>query len=79
MVRTVRIIEDIEGHYETQEGEYGKLYRWRPRSVVVECDCGKRTVHKRTSLIASMEACECGAEQAARVQEDLGGRLRVRR
>ena len=75
----MRIIEDIEGHYETQEGEYGKVvYKWRPQSVVVECGCGKRTTHKRTSLITSVEACECGTERAARIQEDLSGRLRAR-
>ncbi len=76
----MKIIEHIEGHYETREGEYGTvLYKWCPQSVVVECGCGKRATHKRTTFTTSVEACECGAEQAARIQEDLSGRLRVRR
>ena len=76
----MRIIEDIEGHYETQEGEYGKVvYKWRSQSIVVECSCGKRTTHNRTTFITFVEACECGAEQATRIQEDLSGRLHVRR
>ena len=32
-----KVIERIEAHYEVQDVEMGKVYRWCPESVVVEC------------------------------------------
>jgi hypothetical protein len=37
----VRVIERVRGHYEVQEVECGKVYKWRPESVVVACECGE--------------------------------------
>ena len=37
----MRIVERLAGHYETQDVEFGKVYTWRPESVVAECECGK--------------------------------------
>ncbi len=36
-----KVIERVEAHYEVQDVEMGKVYRWHPESIVVECYCGK--------------------------------------
>lgn len=66
--RTVatRVIERVEARYEVQDVELGKVYRWRPESVVVECGCGERL-----SLSASRTDCdECGTDHAVAVREE---------
>ena len=58
------VVERTEGRYEVQEVEFGKVYRWCPECIVIECDCGESPTLNR-----SMTACECGADYAATVQE----------
>jgi hypothetical protein len=59
--------ERTEGHYDVQEVEFGKVYRWRPERVVLECDCGEVL-----SLTNSMTSCNrCSADHAAVVREEL--------
>ncbi|TCJ19795.1 hypothetical protein E0L93_02205 [Rubrobacter taiwanensis] len=53
----VRILERIEGRYEVYRVPHGTVYRWRPGSVVIECDCGERRV-----FTGSAEPCRCGAD-----------------
>ncbi len=66
----VRVIKHLEGRYETQDVEFGKVYRWCPECVVIECDCGARQ-----TLTASMTSCgECGADHAVVVREELAAR-----
>jgi hypothetical protein len=62
------MIERVQAHYEVQDVEMGKLYRWCPESVVVECEeCGKKQ-----TLTASKNACgECGADHRTIVEEVL--------
>lgn len=60
----VRVIERTEAHYQTHEAKYGKVYRWCPEGVLVECDCGERL-----TLTSSTESCECGADYAAIIHE----------
>jgi len=68
----VRIIERVAAHYEVQEVEYGRAYRWRPGTTVVECDCGKRSIFKRYDLIAAEASCgECGKGIPADVREEV--------
>jgi len=62
----VTVIEHTEGRYDVQEVEFGRVYKWRPERVVVECGCG-RTL----SLTNSETACDCGADHAAVVREEL--------
>ena len=38
----MEVIERVQPHYEVQEVEFGKLYKWRPERIVLECECGKR-------------------------------------
>ncbi len=56
-----------EGRYEVQEVQFGRVYRWCPECVVIECDCAERL-----SLTSSMTTCRwCGADHAALVREQL--------
>ncbi len=46
-----------EGRYETQDVEFSRVYRWWcPECVVVECDCGGRSI-----LTASVTTCHRAA------------------
>ncbi len=69
----MRIVERIPEHYETQEVEdFGRVYRWCPEQVVLECGaCGTTSTFKRSNLIASLVSCECGARCSAGVREEL--------
>ena len=35
-------IERTGGHYEVQEVDFGRVYRWCPEHVNIECECGQR-------------------------------------
>jgi hypothetical protein len=66
------IIEQTEGHYETQDVELGRVYKWQPGSVTIECEeCGKRSTHTKSALIRSLITCECGKDHTARIREEL--------
>jgi hypothetical protein len=69
----VKIIERIPAHYEVQEVEdLGRVYRWRPERVVLECGArGTRRTFMRSTLIGSLAHCECGARCSANVREEL--------
>jgi len=61
-----KVIERVEARYEIQDVEMGKVYKWRPESILVECECGERA-----ALTASEATCEeCGAEHKGLVRED---------
>ena len=64
------VVERIEGRYEVQEVEFGKVYRWCPECIVIECYyCGERP-----TLTRSTTTCDCGADYAATVREELTSR-----
>ncbi len=70
----MQIVERIAEHYEVQHVELGRVYKWCPECVVIECECGKRTTHTRAALIGSeVTACECGSgrDGMARIREEL--------
>ena len=66
------VIERTEGHYEVQEVEFGRVYRWCPGCVIVECECGERL-----TLTSSVTTCRwCGADHTSVVREGSpAGRL----
>jgi hypothetical protein len=66
-----KVIERVKAHYEVRDVEMGKVYMWRPESVVVECEeCGKNT-----TLTASQATCGgCGTDHGAIAQELLEAR-----
>ncbi len=69
----MKLIERIPAHYDVQEVEdLGRVYRWCPEQVVLECGaCGTRMTGKRSDLITSIVTCECGAGNTASVREEL--------
>ena len=72
----MRIIERIAEHYDVQEVEFGKVYKWCAEEVVVDCDCGKRSVFKRSDLLASeARCCECDKKPSAGIREEAAIRL----
>jgi hypothetical protein len=65
-----KVIERVDARYEVQDVEFGKVYKWRPQSVVLECDCGEKP-----ALTASKNACgECGADYRDLLEEVLEAR-----
>lgn len=64
------VIECAEGRYEVQDVEFGRVYKWRPERVVVECDCGERM-----ALSGSETTCICGADHTEVVREELADSL----
>jgi len=64
-----KVIERAEAHYDVQEVEFGRVYQWRPKSVLIECECGEMTM-----LTASKTTCKaCGGQHTGLVREDLRG------
>jgi hypothetical protein len=62
-----KIIERVHAHYDVQEVEMGKVYRWCPAKVSFECTCGEKP-----TLSANRTTCgECGADHATIVGEVL--------
>ena len=58
----LKVIERTEAGYDVQEVPFGKVYVWRPQSVLIECECGEEA-----ALTASTTTCGgCGAEHDAR-------------
>ena len=69
-VPMTKVIERVEAHYEVQDMEMGKVYRWRPAHVSVECTCGEEP-----TLSALRTTCgECGTDHAAIVEAVLHAR-----
>jgi hypothetical protein len=67
----VQVIERVAEHYDTQEVEFGRIYRWCPECVVLECKCGKRKTLSRSDLIKANPDCECGADNTASVRAEV--------
>jgi hypothetical protein len=62
----VLVIGRVEGHYETREVPFGRVYSWRSGQVVLECDCGEVL-----NLTGSKSACGCGVDHTDTVREEL--------
>jgi hypothetical protein len=58
------VIGRTQRHYEVQEVEFGRVYKWCPEYVIIRCDCGERL-----SLTGSTTVCKCGADYTAFVRE----------
>ena len=70
--RKMRVVERVAGYYAVEEVEdFGKVYRWRPESIVVDCGCGRRTTLKRSDVIGSKPCCECGAVPTGKIREEV--------
>ena len=63
----MKVIECTEGGYEVQDVPFGKVYKWRPEKVIVECECGQRL-----TLTTLETTCGwCGVDHKATVQQEL--------
>ena len=63
----LKVIEYTGGGYEVQDASFGKVYKWRPGNVVVECECGERL-----TLTSLETTCEwCGVDHGPAVQGEL--------
>jgi hypothetical protein len=59
-------VERTRAGYEVEDVEYGKVYKWQPETLVVQCGCGEEA-----SLTHLETACEeCGAEHTGIVREN---------
>ena len=66
----MQIIERVAEHYDTQEMEFARTYRWCPECVLMECSkCGKRMTLTRSELIDTQPDCECGMGHSATARE----------
>ena len=63
----MKVIECAKGGYEVQDAPFGKVYKWCPENVVVECECGERLT--LTSLETTCGCC--GADYRLTVQDEL--------
>ena len=61
-------IERIGGHYEVQEVDFGKVYRWCPEHVNIECECGQRL---NSTAVSTATCPRCGANHAATIREEI--------
>ncbi len=64
----------VEAHYESREVPFGKIYKWHPAYVAVECGCGEKLVIAGNDTATT---CRCGAEFGALAHEikEREGRL----
>ena len=63
----MKVIECTEGGYEVQDVPFGKVYKWRPEKVMVECQFGQRM-----TLTPLETTCRwCGVDYRSMVQQEL--------
>ena len=56
------------GHYEVQEVDFGRVYRWCPERVDIECECGERL---DSNAVSTTVCPRCGTNHAATIREEL--------
>jgi hypothetical protein len=62
-----KVVECAQAHYEVQDVEFGKVYKWCPERVVLEYGCGGRIY-----LNSSRTSCEeCSTDHVVAVREEL--------
>ena len=72
---STKVIERVDPRYNIQELPLGKVYKWRPESLLIECECGQRTI-----LTISDTTCEeCAKEHMDLLGEALTDQRKRRR
>ena len=66
---TKKIIERVEAFYDVQEVEFGRVYRWSPGYLVLECECGESL--SLSACMPSSYCPECATDHTPAVQEEL--------
>jgi hypothetical protein len=67
----MKVIERVAEHYDVQEMECGRIYRWCPEGVVLKCKCGERMTLSRLELIETQPECGCGKGHTASIREEV--------
>ena len=63
-----QVITTTGGFYELEEVEFGRIYKWHPEILTLECTCGKRS-----DLSMCLSECQgCGADHTEVIREWLG-------
>jgi hypothetical protein len=61
-------VKRTRGHYEVQELDFGRVYRWCPECVDIEGECGERA---DVTTISTAACPRCGENHAATIREEL--------
>lgn len=70
----MKIIERIKEHYDVEEVKYGKIYKWCPECIVVECECTRRWTLTRSELLSGSllpSTCECGKDHMSAIRQEI--------
>ena len=62
-----KIIESVQGHYDTLEVPFGRIYHWHQAHLTLECECGEILTFSGSS--ATVTCCGCGAAYGALVND----------
>jgi hypothetical protein len=52
-----KVIEHVEAHYEGQDVQFAKVYRWYPERAVIKCNCCDTPI----LTVFGTTCSECGA------------------
>ena len=67
----MKVVGCVGAHYELQDVQMARVYRWHPASITLECECGERT-----TLTSSRTSCVgCGADHTEVIVEVLEKRM----
>lgn len=58
-------VKHTGGHYEVQELDFGRVYRWCPERVDIECECGERL---DATAVSTATCLRCGVNHAATIK-----------
>jgi len=64
----VKVVECIGARYELQDVEMGKVYKWCPANVTVECDCSETLTYSSSRITCF----RCGEDHRDVINEVLG-------
>src|SRR3954454_13336996 len=67
----MQLIERFVEHYEVQEVPFGRIYKWCPECLVLECECHERVTFHISDLTQGRAVCACGADLTSEIQEML--------
>src|SRR5215207_2176687 len=66
-----QILQRVQARYERHEMPFGKVYRWHPAAVALECECGEKVTLSARSPTSTCR--RCGADLGTFVL-DIGER-----
>jgi hypothetical protein len=67
----VRVLECVGEHYEAQDAQRARVYKWCPATVSLQCECGERP----TLTLSTTTCFKCGADHTDVIAEVLETRM----